>query len=154
MKLSVTRHERCAGKKIPWLGRSTIGRLERAARSAGRGGGGVDLVVVDDAFIRELNRRYRGIDRPTDVLSFSYDGDGEERAAIAGEVYVSHETVARDAHASAVPPENLFLRVGVHGVLHVIGFDHEKSADARRMEAEEKRILLEQLTETEVEELF
>jgi ssRNA-specific RNase YbeY (16S rRNA maturation enzyme) len=44
--------------------------------------------------------------------------------------------------------------VGVHGVLHVIGFDHEKTADARRMEAEEKRILLEQLTETEVEELF
>jgi probable rRNA maturation factor len=154
MKLSVTRHERCAGKKIPWLGRPAIGRLERAARSAARGGGGVDLIVVDDVFIRELNKRYRGIDRPTDVLSFSYAGDGRERSAVAGEVYVSHETVARDARRSAVPPENLFLRVGVHGVLHVIGFDHEKSADARRMEAEEKRILLGQLTETEVEELF
>jgi probable rRNA maturation factor len=154
MKLSVTRHERCAGKKIPWLGRRAIARLERAARSADRGGGGVDLVVVDDAYIKDLNQRYRGIDRPTDVLSFSYTGDGGERAVVAGEVYVSHETVARDARASAVPPENLFLRVGVHGVLHVIGFDHEKTADARRMEAEEKRILLEQLTETEVEELF
>lgn len=154
MKLSVTRHERCAGKKIPWLGRSTVGRLERAARSAGPRGSGVDLIVVDDAFIKNLNKRYRGIDRPTDVLSFSYADEARERAAVAGEIYVSHETVARDARVSAVPPENLFLRVGVHGVLHVIGFDHEKTADARRMEAEEKRILLEQLTETEVEELF
>jgi len=154
MRLSVTRHERCEGKKVPWLDRRTIGRLERAARSAGSPGGGVDLVVVDDAFIRELNREYRGIDRPTDVLSFSYSDDGSSGAALAGEIYVSHETVARDARAAAVPPEHVFLRVGVHGVLHVIGYDHENTADARRMEAEEKRILLEHLAPTEVEELF
>jgi len=153
MRLSVARHERCGGKKAAWLDRRAIVRLERAARSAGRPGSGVDLILVDDAFIRDLNRRYRGIDRATDVLSFSYGGE-EGGASAAGEIYVSHETVERDARESAVPPENLFLRVGVHGVLHVLGYDHEKAADARRMEAEEKRILLEQLTETEVEELF
>jgi probable rRNA maturation factor len=152
MKLSVTRHERCAGRKIPWLGREAIGRLKLAARSAG--GGGTDLIVVDDAFIRDLNRRYRKIDRPTDVLSFSYGDEGRKNAAAAGEIYVSHETVERDARSSDVPAENLFLRVGIHGVLHILGFDHETAADARRMEAEEKRILLEHLTETEVEELF
>ena len=154
MKLSVTRHERCAGRKIPWLRRAVIGRLERAARSAGSAVNGVDLVVVDDAFIKRLNRKYRGVDRPTDVLSFAYPDDGEGQAAVAGEIYVSHETVARDARKSSVPPENLLLRVGVHGFLHVLGYDHEKAADARRMETEEKRILLEQLTESEVEELF
>jgi probable rRNA maturation factor len=181
MKLSVTRHERGASKKVAWLGRRVIEKLERAARAAGSGGG-VELIVVDDAFIRDLNRRYRGIDRATDVLSFSYADEEEDRAAaaggrpaiaggrpasagkrrgpagsrsvVAGEIYVSHETVARDARAASVPAANLFLRVGVHGVLHILGHDHEKTADARRMEAEERRILLEQLTETEVEELF
>lgn len=166
MRLSFTRHKRCAGKRIPWLDRRTVDRLGRAARSVGPSGGGVDLVVVDDAYIRELNRSYRGIDRATDVLSFSYSGegappdgptaDGDEPGdgSTGGEVYVSHETVERNARADGVPPEHLFLRVGVHGLLHVLGYDHEKSRDARRMETEEKRILLEHLTPTEVEELF
>ena len=164
MRLSFTRHKRCAGKRIPWLDRRTVDRLERAARSVGPSGGGVDLVVVDDAYIRELNRSYRGIDRPTDVLSFSYPGDGappdgptadaDGPTGGGGEVYVSHETVERNARADGLPPEHLFLRVGVHGFLHVLGYDHETSGDARRMETEEKRILLEHLTPTEVEELF
>jgi len=141
-------------RQVPWLGRRAIGRIERAARSAGPAGSAAELILVDDAFIKDLNRRYRGIESPTDVLSFAYSDDGGGRETVAGEIYVSHETVARDARRAAVPPENLFLRVCVHGVLHVLGYDHEKASEARRMEAEEKRVLLEQLTETEVEELF
>jgi probable rRNA maturation factor len=166
VRLSFTRHKRCSGKKVPWLDRLTVDRLSRAARSVAPEREAVDLVVVDDGCIRELNRSYRGVDRPTDVLSFRYEGDApgpENRAgkaelagegATAGEVFVSHETVERNAVADGVPPEHLFLRVGVHGLLHVAGYDHETIRDARRMEAEERRILLEHLNATEVEELF
>jgi rRNA maturation RNase YbeY len=51
-------------------------------------------------------------------------------------------------------PEHLFLRVGVHGLLHIVGYDHETRAETREMESEERRLLLQHLTSSEVEELF
>ncbi len=158
MRLSLTRHSRCDRKKVPWLDRRTKERLVGAAASL-LPDAGVDLIVADDAFLRELNRKYRGIDRPTDVLSFSYLGDAasprnEGTPAQAGEIYVSYETVEAAARRDGVRPEHLFLRVGVHGLLHVLGYDHEIRADALAMESEERRLLLVHLKPSEVEELF
>jgi probable rRNA maturation factor len=115
------------------------------------------MVLADDAFVREINRVYRGVDRPTDVISFSYLGDADRRTPrddVAGEVYISCETVEARARRQGVPPEHLFLRVGVHGMLHVVGHVHGTSSDAEKMEAEERRLLLQHLTPPEVEELF
>jgi probable rRNA maturation factor len=157
VRLSLTRHRRCARRKIPWLDRRTTGRLRSAVESLDPPNAEVELIVVDDRFIAELNREYRGADRPTDVLSFSYPSDTQGPPGVAGavgEVYVSHETVEGEARTRGVPPEHLFLRVGVHGVLHVIGYDHETPPDAGEMESEEKRLLLAHLTPSEVEELF
>jgi len=122
-------------------------------------GADVEVIVVDDAFIRELNREYRGVDRPTDVLSFSYvddvDAGGLPRGRrTAGEVYVSCETVETRARAEGIAPEQLFLRVGVHGLLHVVGYDHKTRSETGEMESEERRLLLQHLTSSEVEELF
>jgi probable rRNA maturation factor len=127
--------------------RAIAGRLDPPDR-------GVDLIIVDDRRIRLINRDFRGSDRPTDVISFSYLGD--EPASdedTGGEVYVSWETVTRDAAAMGVATEHLFLRIGVHGLLHVVGFDHEDDASAQRMEREERRLLAEHLGDA-VETLF
>jgi probable rRNA maturation factor len=158
VRLSLSRHSRCGRKKVPWLDRGTEERLARAAASL-LPNAGVDLIVADDAFLRELNRKYRGIDRPTDVLSFSYLGDAasapvEGEPAQAGEIYVSYETVETAARRDSLRPEHLFLRVGIHGLLHVLGYNHENRTEALAMESEEKRLLLEHLKPTEVEELF
>lgn len=117
----------------------------------------VDVVIVDDAFIKELNRTYRGVDRPTDVISFSYTSDENPPGPsddVAGEVYVSYETLGADARERGIAPEHLFLRLGVHGLLHVLGHDHATRADTTQMESEEKRLLLDYLDPSEVEQLF
>ena len=157
VKLSLSRHKGCSKKRFPWLDRRAIARLKTAAESLPPPQSGIGFVLADDAFVRELNRKYRGVDRPTDVISFSYEDDaccGPSEADVEGEVYVSCETVEARARALGVAPEHLLLRVGVHGLLHVVGHDHKRRPEARRMEAEERRLLLQYLTAPEVEELF
>ena len=160
MKLSLNRHDRCAGAKIDWVDRRTIDRLGLTAAALEPAEAAVEVTVVDDAFIRELNREYRGVDSPTDVISFSYldelDGGqipGELERTV-GEVYISFETIQTQAREQGIAPEHLFLRIGVHGFLHVLGHAHDTGADFERMEAEEKRLLLDYLNPAEVEELF
>jgi len=157
VRLLLSRHRGCARRRIPWLDRRTIARLRSAARSLPPAEAEVELIVAADGFVRELNREYRGVDRPTDVLSFSYMDD-EARCApeesVAGEIYISYETVAAQARKRGVAPGSLFLRTGIHGLLHVTGHDHGTRSETLRMEAEEKRLLLAHLTATEVEELL
>jgi len=114
----------------------------------------LDVVVVDDAFISDLNARYRGKDKPTDVISFSYLDDDAPGDDLAGEVYISHETIGRDAVELGVDVRHLFLRIGVHGALHVLGRDHERADEAERMEREEREILIAHLGEGPAARLF
>ena len=107
-------------------------RLARSARRLLRGlrlaDAELSLVVVSDRKMRALNRRYRGVDRPTDVLSFSLrEGAGPPPDGLLGDVVISLETARRQA---AVRGERLLI----HGLLHLLGYDHERSAaDADRM---------------------
>lgn len=104
-------------------------------------------MLVSDAGIRRLNRDYRGKDAPTDVLSFAM-GEGEfgdlNPGGVLGDVILSVETAERQASARDLELggvgydtdlELAFLLV--HGVLHLLGRDHEEEAEARAMEAEE-----------------
>jgi probable rRNA maturation factor len=100
--------------------------------------------LVSDAEIHRLNRDYRGKDRPTDVLAFALrEGrrvPGDE--AILGDVVISLATAARQAreHGVAIAREVRVLLI--HGVLHLLGYDHERSAaEARRMRVAERRLL-------------
>jgi probable rRNA maturation factor len=95
----------------------------------------LSIVLCDDAFIRALNRDYRGLDRSTDVLSFS-QGDGVfggVAAAVLGDVVISLETAARQARLRRRALVDEATSLLVHGVLHLVGYDHEGSRDAKEM---------------------
>jgi rRNA maturation RNase YbeY len=114
-------------------------RLARSARRLLRGlrlaDAELSLVVVSDRKMRALNRRYRGVDRPTDVLSFSQrEGAGRPPDGLLGDVVISLETVRRQAAVRGERLEREGQRLLIHGLLHLLGYDHERSAaDADRM---------------------
>lgn len=105
----------------------------------------VSLVLADDAFVRGLNRDYRGKDVPTDVLSFAAWEEGDlavdGRALLLGDVVVAFETASADAADEALPLADRLAHLVVHGMLHLFGYDHEADPDAERMERLESGVL-------------
>ncbi len=102
--------------------------------------GRVNLILTDDRSIRSLNKRFRGIDKPTDVLSFNID-EPVDHDSVFGEIYVSVDTAVRQAPEYGLSPGQEVLRLLCHGLLHLFGFDHEKSAEAGKMRAREQYYL-------------
>ncbi len=125
--------------------------VDEAWRVAASGGGDssaeIGIALADDAEAARLNARYRGLDRPTDVLSFASGEEprGNRRPgdppAMLGDIVVAYETSARDAARANKPLANHLQHLVVHGLLHLLGYDHETDDDARRMEAMEVEIL-------------
>jgi probable rRNA maturation factor len=107
--------------------------LSGAARSL-RASGELALVFCGDRFIRGLNARYRGKDKPTDVLSFPGPGG----SAGLGDVVVSVETASRNARARGVGLQRELAVLCLHGFLHALGYDHE--TDDGTMERLERRL--------------
>ena len=102
----------------------------------------LSIALVDDETIARLNAEYRGIDKPTDVLSFSLmEGDhAERRGALLGDVIVSLETAAAQAKRGRRSLDEEVLRLLIHGTLHLLGHDHAEAGEARAMRAEERRL--------------
>jgi probable rRNA maturation factor len=109
------------------------------------------IALSDDAAIQALNRDYRGRDRPTNVLSFPGFADPAEMAdgfgpdgppLLLGDVILAFETVAREAGEQGKTLLDHVRHLVVHGVLHLLGHDHEAEAEAEAMEALERRVLL------------
>jgi probable rRNA maturation factor len=98
-------------------------------------GAELSIVLCDDAFIRPLNRDYRGIDAPTDVLSFPQDDvfDRETPMAILGDIVISLQTAARQASTRRGGLVDEATALLVHGVLHLVGCDHRTSKNADEM---------------------
>jgi probable rRNA maturation factor len=152
VKASLNRASRARPR---WFDAAWSRRVATAAEALKPAWGVVNIVMVDDREIRRLNRRYRGKDKPTDVLSFSYLEDGADSAdGTVGDVYFSYQTLMRDARRLGVAVPDLALRIVVHGMLHVIGYDHESDADAVRMERRERTILKRLLPADAVRGLF
>jgi probable rRNA maturation factor len=105
----------------------------------------IAVILSSDRAIRRLNAAYRGKDKPTNVLSFpTYQSLGDvppSVPAVLGDVVVAFETTAREAKAAAKPLRNHVSHMVVHGVLHLLGYDHESDTDAKTMERLEIRIL-------------
>lgn len=105
----------------------------------------ISLVFADDAFIRELNREYRNKDKPTNVLSFpQYEPDEvmEEKSFLAlGDIILAKETIEREAREQNKSFEDHTIHLFVHGLLHLLGHDHEEDEEAEAMENLEIRIL-------------
>jgi len=103
--------------------------------------GVVSIRVVGLARIRSLNRRYRHKDRATNVLSFAGPGRLPDRNWLLGELVLCAPVVAAEARLQGKRLEAHWAHLTVHGVLHLLGFDHEGAAQAAEMESKEVQIL-------------
>jgi probable rRNA maturation factor len=100
------------------------------------------IVVTDDKRLQQLNRDYLEIDAPTDVLSFpSGEVDPETGKTYLGDVLISFTRAAAQAEAGGHPVEDELKLLVVHGVLHLLGFDHREEEDKERMWAAQTQIL-------------
>jgi probable rRNA maturation factor len=98
------------------------------------------IVLTDDSAIRVLNRKWRGIDAPTNVLSFPAElPDGTPQ--LLGDIVLAYQTVAREARRDGKPFAHHVAHLAVHGFLHLCGYDHERDSDAETMEEMERTIL-------------
>lgn len=123
-------------RKVAGLSEASLSRFLLRARRVLRLRGSVNLLVTGSGEMRSLNSRFRGKDKPTDVLSFP--GDSAQGVRFAGEIAISAEIAARNAsrlgHSTALEIKVLAL----HGVLHLAGFDHER--DNGRMARKEAQL--------------
>ena len=120
------------------------GLARRALTAVAYDDGELSVVLCDDAFIVPLNRDWRGKDAPTDVLSFAQqEGEGgPDESVVLGDLVISVETAARQARALGHGLDDEVAVLLVHGLLHLIGFDHEHDPDeAAEMRVEERRVL-------------
>ncbi|WP_438852998.1 rRNA maturation RNase YbeY [Brevundimonas nasdae] len=113
--------------------------VERAATAAlGRIEGDVVVLLTDNAAVRDLNGRFRDKDKPTNVLSFPAP---ESAAPHLGDIVLAYGVCADEAVAQKKTLADHLSHLVVHGVLHLLGRDHEDDAEAEEMEAEEREIL-------------
>lgn len=102
----------------------------------------LSITLVDDATISRLNRDWRGRPHATDVLSFSLL-EGEhvaQRGPLLGDVVIGIETAARHARQRHRALDEVVARLLIHAMLHLVGYDHERDEEARRMRGEERRL--------------
>ena len=107
----------------------------------------VSVMLTDDAHIQELNRTWRGKDKPTNVLSFpapeqpGQGGLGETGPRHLGDIALAYETLVRESEDESKELAHHFAHLIVHGILHLLGYDHEVEAEAEIMEALEVKAL-------------
>lgn len=132
-----------------WPARGDLETLadETVAAVAGtlglRGESELSLVFTSDTEIRTLNAAWRNRDSATNVLSFpaAVLGPGDQPGPLLGDVVIAHETVRREADLEDKPFRHHLQHLLVHGILHLLGYDHEDDAQARIMEGLERDIL-------------
>lgn len=114
-----------------------------ALKQEGRRTGEIAVVLTGDAALRELNRRWRGIDRATDVISFAYDELEADAATrpVTGDLVVSLERVREQAKRFRVTPGAELARLVLHGALHLCGHDHAQAGERRVMRACEEKAM-------------
>lgn len=101
----------------------------------------LSIRVVDAGEGRELNRQYRGKDYATNVLSFPADIPDYVELPLLGDLVICAPVVASEAREQGKPAQAHWAHMVVHGVLHLLGYDHEQEAEAERMEGREREIL-------------
>jgi probable rRNA maturation factor len=101
------------------------------------------IVLTDDSRIRALNLAWRGLDKPTNVLSFPANdrGGGQGAPVLLGDIVIAYETTKREALAQDTPFLHHLAHLTVHGFLHLRGYDHEAEDEAETMERLERQIL-------------
>jgi probable rRNA maturation factor len=127
------------------LATAAAGALASHPRFAAANAAEACLALSDGATVRTLNRTYRGKDKPTNVLSFPASAGtaagGKAAPCPLGDIVLAAETVRREAEEQGLSPEHHFQHLVVHGLLHLLGLDHETEAEAEAMEGLEIEIL-------------
>ncbi|RME66268.1 MAG: rRNA maturation RNase YbeY [Nitrospirae bacterium] len=145
MPVVIRNHQR----KVPLDLEGFRKRIEKAVCLLGLEDCEVSFLFVNDARCRQLNHQFRGIDRPTDVLSFPLFNNLREikkarslGEVLLGDVVINLHFCQRISQKEDIPLEDLVLEMAIHGLLHLIGYDHEKGpSQARRMKKKEKELL-------------
>lgn len=135
IKLEIVNLQKCypiAPKEIKKLARGVLKIEKRNAE--------LNLVFVDNKHIKEINKTFLGHPYATDVLSFAYHENSPENA-IAGEILISAEMAVQRAHQREYPVEGEIALYLVHGILHLLGYDDRKKADAKKMHQREADLL-------------
>ncbi len=96
----------------------------------------VSVVLADDQEVQALNKTFRGKDKPTNVLSFPSEEEGE-----LGDIILAYESIMREAQEVGISPLHHMLHLIIHGFLHLLGYDHEEEKAAHTMETMEIKIL-------------
>ena len=118
----------------PGLATALAAVVRAALAIEGRRPGQIAIVLTHDAELRDLNRRWRGIDRATDVLSFPYTRDDR---SVDGDLVISLDRLAAQAKRYRVTAGKELARLVVHGTLHLCGLDHHREAERRQMRRRE-----------------
>jgi probable rRNA maturation factor len=103
----------------------------------------ISLLFADDARVQPLNREWRALDKPTNVLSFPSVNlkPGDALPPVLGDIVLAYETIVREAQEEGKPFDHHVSHLLLHGFLHLLGYDHQSEAEAVQMEAIETRIL-------------
>ena len=123
-------------RQVTAVARRAIAEAAAVARSKCA----LSVLLTDDPAIRVLNRDWRSVDAPTNVLSFPAPRAGGDRPFI-GDIVLAYETVAAEARAEQKPFAHNFAHLCIHGFLHLLGYDHLRKKDAELMEGAEQDIL-------------
>jgi probable rRNA maturation factor len=116
-------------------------RAALAAIPAAKPRGIVAIALADDATLRELNHQFRGANKPTNVLSFPAAPPDLPGASQLGDIALALQTLQREARDQGKTLRQHLMHLVVHGTLHLLGHDHERPAQARRMENLEREVL-------------
>jgi probable rRNA maturation factor len=120
----------------------TIRDAVAAAAKRAPAAGAVSVLLADDAAVKTLNRDWRGVDKPTNVLSFPAAAPKATGVpALLGDIAIAFETVEREARAEEKPFLHHLAHLAAHGYLHLLGYDHQTDSEAEAMETLEREIL-------------
>jgi probable rRNA maturation factor len=128
----------------------TASLLRKALQTLGLHKAELSILFVNDERMKTLNRQYRGIDRTTDVLSFPQEdtfpkASGPESDIVLGDIVINLHKAERQAKENGLTFDEELKRLLVHGLLHLLGYDHEKGGHSERKMKERSKRLLEQL---------
>ncbi|MSU75827.1 MAG: rRNA maturation RNase YbeY [Candidatus Magasanikbacteria bacterium] len=112
-----------------------------ASRAEAKIHGAVDIILVGRERMRRLNKQFRGLNRPTDVLSFAWNEDKAYRGNNLGEIYLCPAVLLPQAKKWKVSFREEFSRMLVHGLLHLVGYDHDSEKKANVMFALQEKIV-------------
>ena len=130
-------------KRQPTAAATVRKAIRAAAKAASTPSVELAIVLTDDSAIRTLNREWRGLDAPTNVLSFPSPKlrGPRQPAPYLGDIVIAYQTLRREASAEGKPFGRHLAHLAVHGFLHLLGYDHETARQAKKMERLEVEIL-------------